>query len=95
MFDVIGKIPYYTMPPVRSQVEPSEARIVSELGKEFNVNEVYNGESSFIGSLKSVDDLNPVEVPPNGPLNFDESMQEQEVYAQPSILKSKICLLVT
>lgn len=74
-----GKIPYYTMPPVRSQVEPSEARIVSELGKEFNINEVYSGESSFIGSLKSVDDFNPVEVPPSCPLNFDDSMQEQEV----------------
>ncbi|XP_022150233.1 guanine nucleotide-binding protein-like NSN1 [Momordica charantia] len=73
-----GKIPYYTMPPVRSQVEPSEARIVSELGKEFNIKEVYSGESSFIGSLKSVDDFNPVEVPPSCPLNFDDSMQEQE-----------------
>lgn len=86
-----GKIPYYTMPPVRSQVEPSEARIVSELGKEFNVNEVYNGESSFIGSLKSVDDLNPVEVPPNSPLNFDESMQEQEnENAQPSMQDDEV-----
>ncbi|XP_038905981.1 guanine nucleotide-binding protein-like NSN1 [Benincasa hispida] len=73
-----GKIPYYTMPPVRNQVEPSEARIVSELGKEFDIDAVYSGESSFIGSLKSVDDFNPVEVPPSCPLKFDESMQEQE-----------------
>ncbi|KAA0060546.1 hypothetical protein IC582_014277 [Cucumis melo] len=72
-----GKIPYYTMPPVRNQ-EPSEARIVSELGKEFDIDAVYSGESSFIGSLKSVDDFNPVEVPPSCPPNFDESMQEQE-----------------
>ena len=74
-----GKIPYYTMPPIRSQVEPSEARIVTELGKDFNIDEVYGGESSFIGSLKSVNDFNPVEVPPSCPLNFDENMQEPNV----------------
>ncbi|KAI5599754.1 hypothetical protein POPTR_002G241100v4 [Populus trichocarpa] len=71
-----GKIPYYTMPPARNQGEPSEAKIVSELGKEFNIDEVYNGESSFIGSLKSADDYNPVEVPPSCPLNFDEKLIE-------------------
>ncbi|KAM5563138.1 hypothetical protein ABKV19_018026 [Rosa sericea] len=71
-----GKIPYYTMPPARSQEEPSEAKIVSKLGKELNIDEVYNGESSFIGSLKSVNDFHPVEVPPSCPLNFDEDMEE-------------------
>ncbi|KAG5252157.1 guanine nucleotide-binding protein [Salix suchowensis] len=80
-----GKIPYYTMPPVRDQGEPSEARIVSEFGKEFNIDEVYNGESSFIGSLKSADDFNPVEVPPGCPLNFDERLIEGDGdEAQPS-----------
>ena len=64
------------MPPIRNQGEPSEAKIVSELGKEFNIDEVYNIESSFIGSLKSVDDLNPVEVPPSCPLSFDEDILE-------------------
>lgn len=73
-----GKIPYYTMPPARDQGIPSEARIVSELGKEFNVNEVYKNESSFIGSLKSIDDFQPVEVLPCCPLNFDEAMLEEE-----------------
>ncbi|KAL9262606.1 Guanine nucleotide-binding protein-like NSN1-like protein [Drosera capensis] len=77
-----GKIPYYTMPPSREQVEVSEARFVPELGKEFNVDEVYGSETSFIGSLKSVDDFQPVEVPPNPPLNFDERMIEGDV--QPS-----------
>lgn len=77
MFDFFsGKIPYYTMPPTRNQEEPSEAKIVSEFGKEFSVDEVYNGESSFIGSLKSVNDFHPVEVPPRCPLNFDEKMIE-------------------
>ncbi|XP_061968798.1 guanine nucleotide-binding protein-like NSN1 [Populus nigra] len=80
-----GKIPYYTMPPARNQGEPSEAKIVSELGKEFNIDEVYNGESSFIGSLKSADDYNPVEVPPSCPLNFDEKLIEGDGdEAQPS-----------
>ncbi|KAL5562088.1 hypothetical protein UlMin_031835 [Ulmus minor] len=73
-----GKIPYYTMPPARIQEEPSEARIVTELGKVFNVDEVYNGESTFIGSLKSVDDFQPVEVPSNHPLKFDEDMLEDD-----------------
>ncbi|OMP05171.1 hypothetical protein COLO4_09004 [Corchorus olitorius] len=79
-----GKIPYYTMPPVRNQEEPSEARIVTELGKEFNVDEVYNTESSFIGSLKSADDFHSVEVPPSNPLNFDETMLEDKAQPLPS-----------
>ena len=65
------------MPPIRNQGEPSEAKIVSELWKEFNIVEVYDTESSFIGSLESVDDLNPVEVPPSCPLNFDEDLLEE------------------
>ncbi|KAL2945503.1 Guanine nucleotide-binding protein-like NSN1 [Bienertia sinuspersici] len=79
-----GKIPYYTMPPTRNQgeVSVSETRIVSELGKEFNVDEVYGAESSFIGSLKSIDDLHPVEVPSNPPFNFDQQMLEED--PQPS-----------
>ncbi|XVF72202.1 hypothetical protein PTKIN_Ptkin12aG0101300 [Pterospermum kingtungense] len=79
-----GKIPYYTMPPVRNQEEPSEARIVTELGKEFNVDEVYNTESSFIGSLKSADDFHSVEVPPSHPFNFDETMLEDDAKPLPS-----------
>ncbi|XP_051142072.1 guanine nucleotide-binding protein-like NSN1 isoform X2 [Andrographis paniculata] len=71
-----GKIPYYTTPPVRNSEDPSEAKIVTELGKEFNVDEVYGTESSFIGSLKSVSDFNPVEVPANAPFNFDSTMLE-------------------
>ncbi|XP_073317740.1 guanine nucleotide-binding protein-like NSN1 [Primulina huaijiensis] len=74
----VGKIPYYTMPPVRDVEEPSEAKIVSELGKEFNVDEVYGGESSFIGSLKSVNDFNPVEVPSNLPIKFSMTILEND-----------------
>lgn len=73
---VLGKIPYYTMPPTRSDGEHSEAKIVSEFGKEFNADEVYGNESSFIGSLKSVNDFNPIEVPSNSPLNLDDQMLE-------------------
>ncbi|MBA0769745.1 hypothetical protein Gotri_018445 [Gossypium trilobum] len=79
-----GKIPYYTMPPGRNQEEPSEARIVTELGKEFNVDEVYNTESSFIGSLKSADDFHSVQVPPSHPLNFDETILEDNARPLPS-----------
>ncbi|KAK8495692.1 hypothetical protein V6N12_005598 [Hibiscus sabdariffa] len=79
-----GKIPYYTMPPVRNQEEPSEARIVTELGKEFNVDEVYNTESSFIGSLKSTDDFHSNEVPASHPLKFDETVLEDNAQPLPS-----------
>jgi len=71
-----GKIPYYTMPPTRNEGEVMEANIVSELGKEFNVDEVYGTDSSIIGSLKSVDDFNSVTITPNNPLVFDETMLE-------------------
>ncbi|XP_022575644.2 guanine nucleotide-binding protein-like NSN1 isoform X2 [Brassica napus] len=71
-----GKIPFYTMPPKRDQGEHAESKIVTELAKEFNIDEVYSGESSFIGSLKTVSDFNPVEIPSNGSLNFDETMIE-------------------
>lgn len=73
---VSGKIPYYTMPPIRDEGELSEAKIVTKFAKEFNIDEVYNSESSFIGSLKSADDFNPVEVPSSGPLKFNEKMLE-------------------
>ncbi|XP_057534177.1 guanine nucleotide-binding protein-like NSN1 [Amaranthus tricolor] len=79
-----GKIPYYTMPPVRNQgeISESETKIVSELGKAFDIDDVYGTESSFIGSLKSVNDFQPVEVPPSCPLNFDQQMLEED--PQPS-----------
>ncbi|CAL0316278.1 unnamed protein product [Lupinus luteus] len=79
-----GKIPYYTMPPIRNEGEVSEAKIVTEFAKEFNIDEVYNSESTFIGSLKSADDFNPVEVPPSCPLNFDEKMLEDEMPPVPT-----------
>ncbi|XP_019196647.1 PREDICTED: guanine nucleotide-binding protein-like NSN1 [Ipomoea nil] len=79
-----GKIPYYTMPPKRDEVEHSEATVVSELGKEFNVDEVYGSECSFIGSLKSVNELNPVEVPSNCPVSFDENMVENNPQPPPT-----------
>ncbi|XP_027363054.1 guanine nucleotide-binding protein-like NSN1 [Abrus precatorius] len=79
-----GKIPYYTMPPVRDQGEPSEAKIVSEFSKEFNIDEVYKNDTSFIGSLKSADDFNPVEVPSSRPFNLDEKMIEDDTQIKPS-----------
>ncbi|KAG5567310.1 hypothetical protein RHGRI_002765 [Rhododendron griersonianum] len=79
-----GKIPYYTMPPTRNQEEPSEAKIVSELGKEFNIDEIYSSESSYIGSLKSFDDVKHVEQQPSNQGNDlvndgdDEPMGSEE-----------------
>ncbi|RZC48484.1 hypothetical protein C5167_016910 [Papaver somniferum] len=79
-----GKIKYYTMPPVRNQGETFESSIVSELGKEFNVGEVYQGESSFIGSLVSLENFSHVEIPPSCPLNFDQKMLEDDEKPEPS-----------
>ncbi|KAL1211918.1 Guanine nucleotide-binding protein-like NSN1 [Cardamine amara subsp. amara] len=77
-----GKIPYYTMPPERDQGGHAESKIVDKLAEEFNIDEVYSGESSFIGSLKTVNDFSNVEVPRNGPLNFDETIMEDECKTQ-------------
>ncbi|KAG0460096.1 hypothetical protein HPP92_023224 [Vanilla planifolia] len=74
-----GKIPYYTLPPKRNQEVILDSTIVPELGKEFNVDEVYKAESSYIGSLASVEDFHHVEVAPGVPLNFDEQMLEEDV----------------
>lgn len=75
-FILLGKIPYYTMPPTRDDGGHSEAKIVSEFGKAFDADEVYGTESSFIGSLKSAADFNPIEVPANAPIQFDDQMLE-------------------
>lgn len=53
-----------------------QAKIISDLGKKFNVDEVYATESSFIENLKSAEDFQLVEVPGNGPLTFDEKLFE-------------------
>ncbi|KAJ0792546.1 hypothetical protein HanOQP8_Chr01g0019201 [Helianthus annuus] len=66
------------MPPTRNDGENTEAKIVSELGKEFNVDEIYGTESSYIGSLKSVNDFTPVEIPPSAPLALDQSMLKDD-----------------
>ncbi|CDY34918.1 BnaA01g32490D [Brassica napus] len=67
---------------LREQGEHAESKIVNELAKEFNIDEVYSGESSFIGSLKTVNEFNPVEIPSNAPLSFDETMFEDESKTQ-------------
>lgn len=64
------------MPPTRNDGEVMEANIVSQLGKEFNVDEVYGTDSSIIGSLKSVDDFNSVTVMTDNTVAFDETMLE-------------------
>ncbi|GJY42630.1 hypothetical protein Tco_0430843 [Tanacetum coccineum] len=73
-FKQSGKIPYYTMPPVRNDEDLMEETIVSKLGKEFKVDEVYGIDSSIIGSLKSIDDFNSITVMTGAPVVFDETM---------------------
>ncbi|KAH7691073.1 nuclear GTP-binding protein [Dioscorea alata] len=83
-----GKIPYYTLPPVRNQVDNGEAVVVSEFGKEFNVDDVYKTECSFIGTLPSVEEFNHVEVPPSSPPNFDEQMMDEGAVEQNEVTQN-------
>ncbi|KAL8129293.1 hypothetical protein V2J09_018448 [Rumex salicifolius] len=70
-----GKIPYYTMPPSRDKGNlVEETKIVTDLGEEFNVDSIYGSETAYLGNLTSIDDFQPVEVPPNPPVLFDETM---------------------
>nr|ACG24285.1 hypothetical protein [Zea mays] len=71
-----GKIPYFTLPPKRDAGEDSDAVIISEDGKEFNIDEIYKAESSYIGGLKSIEEFHHIEIPPNAPLAIDEEMLE-------------------
>ncbi|XP_074570083.1 guanine nucleotide-binding protein-like NSN1 [Curcuma longa] len=81
-----GKIPYYTLPPPRNEGENLDSAIVPQLGNEFNVEEVYKIESSFINTLASVEDSRHIEVPPHSPLNFDAQMLEQDDARQNAVV---------
>ncbi|KAF8709808.1 hypothetical protein HU200_029520 [Digitaria exilis] len=78
-----GKIPYYTLPPRRDAGEDSDAVIISEGGKEFNVDEIYKAESSYISGLKSLEDFHHIEIPPNAPPGIDEEMLEDDKKPKP------------
>ncbi|XP_024313597.1 guanine nucleotide-binding protein-like NSN1 isoform X2 [Brachypodium distachyon] len=71
-----GKIPYYTLPPKRDAVEDSDAVLISQDGKEFNVDEIYKAESSYISGLKSMLDFSHTEIPSNAPPEINEEMLE-------------------
>jgi nuclear GTP-binding protein len=64
-------------------VEESDAVIISEAGKEFNIDEIYKAESSYIGGLKSMKDFHHIEILPNTPLGIDEDMIEVMVLGYP------------
>jgi nuclear GTP-binding protein len=72
----LGKIPYFTLPPKRDAGEGSDAVIILEDGKEFNIDEIYKAESSYIGGLKSIEEFHHIEIPPNAPPGIDEEMLE-------------------
>jgi hypothetical protein len=73
---LLGKVPYYTLPPKRAAVEDANAVIISEDGREFNVDEIYKAEYSFISGLKSMEDFSHIEIPSNPPPEIDEGMLE-------------------
>ncbi|KAI5009083.1 hypothetical protein ZWY2020_010131 [Hordeum vulgare] len=71
-----GKVPYFTLPPKREVVEDANAVIITEDGSEFNVDEIYKAESSYISGLKSMEDFSHIEIPSNAPPEIDEAMLE-------------------
>ncbi|WOK92421.1 guanine nucleotide-binding protein-like NSN1 [Canna indica] len=73
-----GKIPYFTLPPTRNEEEHLDSVIVPQFGKEFNIDDVYKSETSFIGTLSSVEEFHHIEVPPHSPVNFDEQMIQED-----------------
>eukprot|EP00252_Welwitschia_mirabilis_P018350 TRINITY_DN40782_c0_g1_i1.p1 TRINITY_DN40782_c0_g1~~TRINITY_DN40782_c0_g1_i1.p1 ORF type:complete len:629 (-),score=180.64 TRINITY_DN40782_c0_g1_i1:431-2317(-) len=72
-----GKIPYYTVPPTRN-AEHSESAIVSALGKEFDVNDIYREESVMMEKLHSLMDSLHIEMPSNAPPCMDDEIPEAE-----------------
>ncbi|CAM0955814.1 unnamed protein product [Alopecurus aequalis] len=78
-----GKVPYYTLPPKRAAVEDANAVIISEDGREFNVDEIYKSESSFINGLRSMEDFSHIEIPSNAPPEIDEEMLEDGTVSVP------------
>eukprot|EP00249_Psilotum_nudum_P013802 c24521_g1_i1 orf=382-2205(-) len=67
-----GKIPYYTMPTVRSADLQLESAIVSEWGREFDIDEIYNNEqTTVIADLPSLIESSHVEMPGNAPALMD------------------------
>ncbi|SPT16253.1 unnamed protein product [Triticum aestivum] len=71
-----GKVPYFTLPPKRDVVEDANAVIITEDGSEFNVDEIYKAESSYISGLKSMEEFSHIEIPANAPPEIDEAMLE-------------------
>lgn len=76
-----GKIPHYSLPPVRLQHEQVDTAIVSEFSKEFSVEDVYRDESStVIASLPSLIESAHVELPASVPVAMEipEFKMEEE-----------------
>lgn len=63
---------YFTIPPVREVSEHAESTIVSDWGREFDVEAVFkNEESAVIAGLPSMVDTLHVEMPSSAPLTMD------------------------
>lgn len=57
-------------------MEDANAVIITEDGSEFNVDEIYKAESSYISGLKSMEEFSHIEIPSNAPPEIDEAMLE-------------------
>lgn len=65
-------MPYFTTPPAREISEHAESTIVSDWGKEFDVEAVFQNEASaVIAGLPSLLDTLHVEMPTSAPLTMD------------------------
>lgn len=84
-FQVIfsGKIPYFTTPPVREVSEHAEfGAIVSEWGKEFDVEAVFQNETTaVIAGLPSMADTSHVQMASTAPLAMDTNISMVHRYS--------------
>ncbi|CAM6129869.1 unnamed protein product [Calypogeia fissa] len=68
-----GKIPYFTTTPERHTTDHLESAIVSEWGKEFELDTVFKDELAVIGSLASMATSFHSELTPSIPFAIDDS----------------------
>ncbi|XP_066155961.1 guanine nucleotide-binding protein-like 3 homolog [Euwallacea fornicatus] len=72
-----GKIPYYTVPPQENH-ESSSYQIVSEFGKEFELENYDKMETDLLNKIKFLDDKQkPIQLESSGPVDADE-IEEME-----------------
>ena len=72
----MGKIPFYPSPPTWNEGEHLEDAVISSWGKEIDVNDIYEQDSTMIDNLHSMIDNSHFKMPSNFPLSMDTQLSE-------------------